>query len=110
GGTDAPRSAAREGPGRRAEEAGEGERRRLDRAGAVEVDLAEPDSVEALGLPGVGQVDGLAQRRALADAAPPLLEKDPEVHGSGSSARASCAAGSTSSSDRVEPASRLSLD
>jgi len=47
------------------------------------VDLAEPDAVEALGLPGVGQIDGLAQRRALADAAAPLLEKDPEVHGPG---------------------------
>src|SRR5215470_17716219 len=63
------------------QEAGQGEGSRLDRAVTVEVDLPEPDPVESTRLARVGQLDGLPQRGALADAAPPLLEEDAEVHG-----------------------------
>src|SRR4029453_11327507 len=74
GGADAqPPRAAGDGPG-------QNERRGEHRAGDVEVDLAQPDAVEA---PGLGRVDhvelvleGLRRRAA----GPGLLQKDPDVH------------------------------
>src|SRR6185295_14404319 len=88
------RDAYAEAPGAGGDEAGEREGGGLDGAIAVEVDLALPDPIEAARLRSVRQVQRLAQRGALADAAAPLLQEDPEMHGvSGPSARASCAGG-----------------
>src|SRR5712692_9089864 len=87
------RDAHADAPGAGGHEARERERGGLNRAPAVEMDLAEPDAVEAARLPRVRQLEGLAQRGAFADAAAPLLQEDPEMHGSGPSARASCAGG-----------------
>ena len=62
---------------------GQHQRRRLHAIAPVEVDLAEPHAVQAPGFGRVRQRQRLAVRRRLRDAAPPLLEKDAEVHGPG---------------------------
>jgi len=69
------------GPG--GDEAGERDRRRLHRAGRVEVDLAEPHAVEPPCLRRVGQLARLTKGVGLAGALASLLDEDPEVHGAG---------------------------
>src|SRR5262249_45404193 len=56
-----------------------------DGAAGVEVDLAEPDAVEAQGLCGVHRLEALAKRVGLAEPRPGFLHEDPEVHGGGKS-------------------------
>src|SRR5262249_41050133 len=56
-----------------------------DGAAGVEVDLAEPDAVEAQGLRGGYRLEALAKRVGLAEPRPGFFHEDPEVHGGGKS-------------------------
>src|SRR5262249_61062661 len=67
-------------PGR--DRAGDLKRRRDDRAGRVEVDLAEPHAIDTPGLGCLGEREHVAERAHLVHSTPHLLDEDPEVHGS----------------------------
>src|SRR5882724_1630815 len=67
------------GPGR--DRAGDLEGRRDHRAVRREVDLAEPDAVEAPVLGALSQLEGVPERRDLVRSVAHLLDEDPEMHG-----------------------------
>src|SRR5215510_4508170 len=67
-------------PGR--DRAGDLQRGRDDRAGRVEVDLAEPHAIDTPGLGRLGDREDVPERAHLVHSTPHLLDEDPEVHGS----------------------------
>jgi hypothetical protein len=52
-----------------------------DRPHRVEVDLAEPDAIDAQRLGALRRLEGLAERGRLAEPLSHLFDEDPEVHG-----------------------------
>src|SRR5262249_42863969 len=66
-------------PGR--DRAGDLQRGRDDRAGRVEVDLAEPHAIDTPGLGRLGDREDVPERAHLVHSTPHLLDEDPEGHG-----------------------------